>query len=403
MPEFSYKAKNRSGELVQGVLLGANPREIITRLRAQELTVLNVEEIKESILSYINIFTKKKVKSSELVLFTRMFATLINAGLPIVTSLRTLQEQMSGEYFKEIIGKLIHDIESGSDLSEALSKHPKIFSTMYVDMLRSGEAGGVLDVILERLATYLENTERLRRKIKGAMTYPVVVSSIAILIVWGILTFVVPKFADTFAHAGAHLPLPTRILMFISDLIRVYYLFVFLGFIILYVIYRIGLKNENIRRVIDKYKLKMPVFGELILKVSISRFSRTLGTLTISGVPIIQALNVVTKTAANLIIEDTIANVQESIRSGQTFAQPLKQSGIFPPLVVQMVAVGESTGNLGEMLIKASDFYEEQVDVAVEAFSSLIEPILIVFLGIVLGFVIIALFLPILSLADLIH
>lgn len=402
MAQFYYKSFTKGGKLVEGEMEAASEREVLLALRKQDLKVLLIKEKPPPLLGFLSYFKKTKVTPREVMRFTSMFATLVNARIPLSACIRTLQEQSDNPDMKTILKTVMQDIEDGQDLSTALSRHPVAFDRMYVDLVRAGEAGGVLYAVLDRLAEYTEKSEKLRRKVKGALTYPAVVISIAVVIVWVILTFVVPEFAKTFAEAGKSLPLPTRILLGISDAIRYYwYLFVFAGVSVVFG-FKFAMKDPKFQRYWDGFILKVPLFGDLIMKSAVSRFSRTLSMLFVSGIPIIQALQIVSHVTGNRMITEALLAVSDAIASGDNFADPLKRSGVFSPLVVQMVAVGESTGNMGDMLSKIADFYEDEVEVVVDALSTLIEPLMIVFLGVVLGFVIIALFLPILSLSEVV-
>ncbi len=402
MAQFRYRAFTRTGSPVEGTLEAATARDVLVNLRRKNLKVLQIDEKKDSLAESLLRFRKRKVKPFEIMRFTSMFSTLINAGIPLSACVRTLEEQMDNPVFKEALQAVMQEIESGMDLSTALSRHPAIFDRMYVDLVKAGEQGGALAVILERLAKYAEKAERFRRKIKSALTYPAVVSVIAVVIVWVILAFVVPQFGETFSQAGKTLPLPTRVLLAASDAVRFSYLYVFAAAAACYYGLRLALRDPSLRRRFDFLLLKMPVYGELLLKSSVARFARTLAMLLVSGVPIIPALEIVSFVTGNRRITETLQSVADSISSGESFTEPLKRSGVFSPLVIQMVSVGESTGNMPEMLNKIADFYEEEVDTVMDTLSSLIEPIMIVFLGVVLGFVIIALFLPILSMSELV-
>jgi type IV pilus assembly protein PilC len=397
MPRFAYKAYTKSGKLAEGVMEAAAEREVLLFLRRQDLKVRIIEKQAEPLFGFLSGLKRTKVTPQDVMRFTSMFATLVNAGIPMSSCVRTLQEQSDNPAFKDILQNVMQEIEGGLDLSEALGKHPAVFDRMYVDLVRAGEVGGVLHEVLKRLAAYTEKAERFRRRIKGALTYPAVVTVIAILIVWVILQFVVPQFAETFASAGKSLPLPTRILMAASDFVRFYYYIFFLGVAAIYAGFRVGMRDPKFQRTIDGLVLKIPVFGDLLMKSAICRFARTLAMLLVSGIPIIQSLEIVSRVTGNRMISEALLAVVESISSGSNVADPMKRSGVFAPIVVQMISVGESTGNLAGMLSKIADFYEDEVEVVMESLSTLIEPIMIVFLGVVLGFVIIALFLPILS------
>jgi type IV pilus assembly protein PilC len=361
--------------------------------------VIGVEEEKPSITKReIRIF-KAKVKSKDVTVFTRQFATMINAGLPLVKCLSILSEQTESPVLTDVIVDVQHEVEMGRSLSEALSKHPDVFSELYTSMVKAGEIGGVLDDVLLRIATTLESEAEIRRKIKSALTYPVAMFAISILLLVVMLVFVVPSFENMFKEIGATLPFLTRFIMGVS-----HFLLSWKGLIVIILLvggviyYRRWSKTPNGRRKIDGAKLKLPVFGGLIHKMSLSRFSRTLGTLVASGVPILQALEITSKTVGNVLVAEAVENVRAGVKEGESIARPLSQSTLFPPMVTQMLAIGEETGALDTMLNKVSDFYDSEVAATVEAMTSLLEPILIVFLGVVVGVIVIALYMPIFSL-----
>ncbi len=402
MSQFHYRAFTKSGGLVEGMLEAAAEREVLVSLRRQNLKVLLIEEKAASWTEMLGGLRRKKIHPQEVMRFTSMFSTLVNAGIPLSTCMRTLHEQADNAAFKEVLMNVMQEIESGMDLSQALARHPAVFDRMYTDLVRAGESAGALDVVLERLAAYAEKADKFRRKIKSALTYPVVVLAIAVLIVWIILVFVVPEFAATFAQAGKQLPLPTRMLMAMSNIMRDWYMLIAAGIGAFIWGLKMALKDPRFQRKFDGFILKVPVYGELMMKSAMARFSRTMSMLLVSGVPIIQALQIVSHVTGNRLITEALLSVSDSISGGDSFTDPLKRSGIFSPLVVQMISVGETTGNMSGMLTKIADFYEDEVEMVMDTLSSLIEPIMIVFLGVVLGFVIIALFLPILSLSEIV-
>ncbi|HAV43310.1 TPA: pilus assembly protein PilC [bacterium] len=404
MPSFTYKAKDPQGKVISGVIEAETERAVVTRLRAQRYTPIKIAEKKPTAIGKFltSIGLAGRVGVKPLALFSRQLSTLINAGIPIIQSLNILAEQLEHKALKETVSMVRQDIERGSSIAEALNKHPRAFSSLYVAMVRSGEAGGVLDDVLERLSSYLENVIALQAKIRGAMAYPGVVTGIAIIIVTGLLTFVVPAFEEIFSSFGAQLPLPTRILLAISAVIRHYLPLVLLCGIALFFVFMWAIKTEKGRGIWDKTLLKLPIFGVLFQKTAIARFARTLSTLVKSGVPILEALEIVAKTSGNKVVEDAIMESRIAIREGERIADPLKECPVFPPMVIQMVAVGEETGSLDLMLSKIADYYDREVDAAVAALSSMIEPLLILFLGITCGSVIIALFLPILTMSAVI-
>ncbi len=343
----------------------------------------------------LNISLGSGVKSKDLVLFTRQFATMINAGLPLVQSLDILASQQENKKVAEKIKALLNDVESGSTLADAMRHHKEFFSDVYVNMVAAGEAGGILDVILLRLADYMEASEALRRKVKGAMFYPITVMSFAVIAIAVLLIFVIPTFAGFFTNAGVALPLPTRIVMGLSDFMLGYWWAIIAALGLGGYLVRMYRQSPQGRLVTDRAMLRMPVLGNVLRKAAIARFSRTLGTLVSSGVPILEGLEITAKTAGNKVVENAVQESRVSIAGGETIAEPLKKSGVFPPMVVQMINVGEQTGGLDEMLEKIADFYDDEVEAAVDALTSVIEPIMIVFLGVVVGGMVVAMYLPI--------
>ncbi len=399
---FAYKVKDRSGQVTSGTLEGDSVTTVVTKLRQKGLTVLNVSAKSASQNLSFNIGRKKKVKIKEITIFSRQFATMINAGLSLTKALHILAEQVENPTFAEVITKIQKDVEAGQTLSEALAKHPRVFSNLFVNMVRAGETGGVLDDVLLRVADHYEKDIAIKSKIKAAMTYPIAMFIMSMLIVFAMVTFVVPVFVNMFAQLGGDLPLPTKLLVFSSDVIHNYwYILIGLVFGARY-LFKIYKNSDSGRLQLDKFKLKLPVFGQLFTKLAIARFTRTFGTLISSGVPILQAMDIVADTANNEVISGTIRSARLSIKEGETIAQPLEKSPVFPPMVVQMIAVGEETGALDSMLIKIADFYDEEVGNLVESLTSLIEPLMIVFMGIVVGGIIISLYLPMFGLINLI-
>ncbi|MFA5974755.1 MAG: type II secretion system F family protein [Elusimicrobiota bacterium] len=403
MPQFRYTARTTAGKVVEGVIDAQVQRAAMEKLRTQRMTVMSVAEVKPagSLLSKLSLF-EGGVKSKDLVIFSRQLATLVSAGVPIVQGLNILTEQIQSPVFKRIATTVRTDIESGIAIADAMRKHPKAFSELYVSMIRAGETGGVLDSILERLSSYLEAAEELRGKVKGAMVYPLVVSGVASAVTLFLLVAVIPTFKTVFASFGAGLPLPTQILLTVSDFIRSYFLFLLTLPIGVFVGISRWYKTEKGRLVIDSLLIRLPVIGDLLKKVAVSKLSRTLGTLIKSGVPILQALDTVAKTSGNRVVENAIMKCRESIREGEKIADPLKESGIFPAMVIQMISVGEETGNLETMLAKIADFYDQEVDTAVKAMTSLIEPVIICVMGVVIGAIVICMFLPIFQMSSLV-
>ncbi|MBI4372574.1 MAG: type II secretion system F family protein [Candidatus Omnitrophica bacterium] len=402
MPEFEYIVKDKEGKNLRGRRQADNVNDIVSVLRQQELMIIRVTEIKSKLSLFSRNATKRggKVKADELVVFSRQLATMVEAGVPLVQSLTILAEQVENANLQRVIGAVHDDVESGKNLSEALEKHKKVFSPLFVSMVKAGESSGSLEEILDRLASYIEKTSALQKKIRSALVYPTVVAVMAFIITFGMMTWVIPQFASIFTSLNAPLPTPTRLLIAFSHFLRSNLLLFFgtvggVGFLL------VRFVNTKAGRLwFDSTKLKMPVFGPLFLKVAVSKFSRTLSTLVKSGVPILSALEIVGKTAGNSLVEQTIQEVHNSIKEGESISGPLGKKRIFPPMVVRMITVGEETGELDKMLSKIADFYDVQVDTAVDGLTSMIEPLVIAFLGIVIGGIVIAMFLPILTLTQ---
>jgi type IV pilus assembly protein PilC len=403
MPQFSYKARGAGGNVTEAAIEAPDQRSAMDRLRAQKLIVLEINESAPGILDTIQRFNpfKPRVTNKDIVLFSRQLSTLVSAGVALVSGLNILVDQMENPAFKSVVSKVKDDIEAGLSIADSLKKHPQAFSDLYIAMVKAGEVGGILDVILERLSTYLEAAEDLRHKVKGALMYPAVVSSIAALVTVFLLVFVIPTFKEIFTSFGAELPLPTRIVIGTSEFLQKRWWIILIGLLGCFYLFRQWLKTENGRKIFDTNALRLPLFGPLLRKVSVAKFTRTLGTLVKSGVPILQAMETVAQTSGNKVIEKAIMDAREAIREGERIAEPLRKSGSFPPMVVQMIAVGEETGNLDVMLSKIADFYDQEVEVAVKGLTSMIEPIVIVFMGIVIGGIVIAMFIPMFELGQL--
>jgi len=403
MPAFAYKAKMLSGGLTEGKVEAKDKRAAMEQLRGQKLIPLEIFESTQSlvdIISNLNPF-KPKVKPKELVLFSRQLSTLVSAGVPLVQGLSILEEQVESKVFKVIVHTIREDIEAGQSITDALSKHPGTFEELYVSMIKAGEVGGILDVILERLSSYLEATEELKGKVKSAMMYPLVVSTIASGVTVFLLIFVIPTFQKIFSGFGAELPVITQLVIAISEFLKKFWYLLIIIPVGLISGLRYYRKTEGGKLTTDKLLLMMPIFGLILKKVAVAKFTRTLSTLIKSGVPILQALETVAKTAGNKVIEIAVLTSRESIKEGERIATPLKKAQVFPPMVVQMVAIGEETGNLDAMLAKIADFYDQEVDAAVKGLTSMIEPLIIVAMGVVIGFIVIAMFLPMFSLGEL--
>ncbi len=391
MPIFEYKGKTLAGTTISGELKAKDRNDLEKLLRGNKILVTSVIRKPSSIkLS----FGSKRVKKVQISRFTRQFATMIGAGLPMVQCLEILAQQSDSAELRKVVGQVKESVQSGTTLAEALSRHKKIFDDLYVNMVDAGEIGGALDSILLRLAAYREKADALRRKVRGALIYPSVIFIVAIFVTFVMLTFIVPVFARMFAGVGAELPGPTKFVLGLSSFLRSN-LITGLIFLILSAIgLRFYFRTEQGHLLMDKLLLKFPLIGDLLRKSAISRFTRTLGTLISSGVSILDALEITAKTAGNKVIQNAIKRSVLSIAEGETITQPLKETGVFPPMVTQMISVGEKTGGLDDMLNKIADFYEEEVDAAVSALTSIIEPVVIVFMGVIVGGILISMYLP---------
>jgi type IV pilus assembly protein PilC len=393
MPVFEYTARNAStGQIMKGQLDVGSREDVLKHIKQQKMIMVNIREQPKA-LSFGT--RRKSIKTRDIVIFTRQFATMINSGLPLVQSLDILAKQTENPALAEVTKQVVFDVESGHTLADAFSKHPRAFTELYVNMVAAGEAGGILDTILLRLATFLEKSDALIRKVKGAMVYPGVIMSVAAIAIAVLLIFVIPTFQKMFASVGMELPLPTRIVIGMSDfLINYWWMLILIVIGIVYAIRKYYATPDGHLR-IDQLLLNSPVLGDLLRKSAVSRFTRTLGTLISSGVSILDGLEITAKTAGNRVIHDAVMASRNSIAGGETIAAPLEKSKVFPPMVISMIAVGEQTGGLDEMLSKIADFYDEEVDVAVSALLSLMEPIMIVILGVIVGGMVIAMYLPI--------
>ena len=391
MASFSYTARALNGELKTATIDAATREDAVAQLRRQRLTVVKVDEESKG---------QKpgggKIKMRDIVIFTRQFSTMINSGLPLVQALDILAKQSENKTLQEVTRAVVFDVESGHTVADALRKHPKAFNDLYVNMVAAGEAGGILDTILMRLAVFMEKNDVLIRKVKGAMIYPGVIMSVAGIAITVLLIFVIPVFENMFGSVGLALPLPTRIVIGVSKFLRGWGgLASVVGIVGIVFALKNYYRTSNGKLVIDRALLSFPVLGDVLRKSAVSRFTRTLGTLISSGVSILDGLEITAKTAGNRVIQDAIMASRSSIAGGDTIAAPLAKSRVFPPMVISMIAVGESTGGLDEMLSKIADFYDEEVDAAVSGLLSLLEPVMIVFLGIVVGGMVIAMYLPI--------
>lgn len=394
--QFAYKAKERSGKAVEGMVEAADQKSAIARLREQRLTVLEINQKAKK-----SPFFKPKVTNGDIVIFSRQLSTLVSAGVPIVQGLNILEAQAENPAFKAVVTALRSDIEAGLSIADAMRKHPQAFTELYVSMIKAGEVGGILDTILERLSGFLESAEALRAKVKSALMYPMVVGGAALLITAFLMIFIIPVFKDIFGSFGSELPAPTRVVVAISDFLRGYFIHLALAIGAGVWGFKKYSRTEKGMKKLDSIALNLPVFGILLKKVAIAKFTRTLGTLIKSGVPILQGLDTVAKTSGNKIIEEAIFKSRDSIKEGGRISDPLKKANIFPPMVIQMISVGEETGGLDGMLNKIADFYDQEVDTAVKGLTSMIEPLIMVFMGIVIGGIVIAMFMPMLNMSSL--
>ncbi|HEX2718152.1 MAG TPA: type II secretion system F family protein [Gemmatimonadaceae bacterium] len=389
MPSFTYTARTAAGDMKTATMDAANRDEVVAQLRRQRMNVVKIDE---------NPTQKKKlgkIKGRDIVIFTRQFSTMINAGLPLVQALDILAKQSENPALKEVTKAVVFDVESGHTVADALRKHPKAFDDLYVNMVAAGEAGGILDTILMRLAVFKEKNDALIRKVKGAAIYPGVIMSVAIIAIVVLLVFVIPVFENMFASVGLALPLPTRIVIGASRFLKSWWWAVVAAIAGAVMMFKNYYKTSDGQLRIDRMLLKAPVLGDVLRKSAVSRFTRTLGTLIGSGVSILDGLEITAKTAGNRVIQDAIMESRASIAGGETISAPLQKSAVFPPMVISMIAVGEQTGGLDEMLSKIADFYDEEVDAAVSGLLALMEPMMIVFLGVVVGGMVVAMYLPI--------
>ena len=393
MPVYTYSARAINGELKNATIDAPSREEAVAQLRKQRLNVMKIDEA-----------TKKKksgkVPMRDIVIFTRQFSAMINAGLPLVQALDILANQSENQALKDTTRGVVFDVESGNTVADALRKHPNAFSDLYVNMVAAGEAGGILDTILMRLAVFMEKNDALVRKVKGAMIYPGVIMSVAFIAITVLLVFVIPVFENKFASVNMALPLPTRIVIGMSRFLKFYWWAVGLGGFGLVYMLKNYYATSSGKLAIDRLMLKAPVLGDVLRKSAVSRFTRTLGTLISSGVSILDGLEITAKTAGNRVIQDAIMESRASIAGGETISAPLKKSAVFPPMVISMIAVGEQTGGLDEMLTKIADFYDEEVDAAVSGLLALMEPMMIVFLGVVVGGMVVSMYLPIFDMVN---
>ncbi|MCJ7547099.1 MAG: type II secretion system F family protein [Deltaproteobacteria bacterium] len=399
MPKYAWEGRVPQGGFRKGELEGPNETAIRAYLRQQQIIPTKISVMGRELKITLS-FMKGRVKKKALAIFTRQMATMIDAGLPLVQSLEILAQQEESETFQGIIRTIKNEVESGATLAAALQRHPRVFDNMYVNLVVAAEEAGTLDVILGRLATHIEKMEALKKKVKSAMVYPTMIVTVAIGVTVVLMVFVVPVFEKLFAGMGSSLPMPTQIVVGISKIFKRYTPVLIALTVVLIIVLRKYYKTEDGKRMIDGLMLKAPIFGELIRKIAVSRFARTLATLVTSGVPILEALNIVAGASGNKVVEEAILKSRTSISEGQTISQPLTESGVFPVMVTQMIAVGETTGSLELMLTKIADFYDDEVDVAVATLSSMLEPVLMIFLGVIVGGLVIAMYLPIFKMAS---
>lgn len=400
---FQWSGKTGKGTIESGEITASTKEDVIAQLRRRNITATLVTEKAKKAGGLKLPVIGGGVKDKDIVVFTRQFATMIDAGLPLVQALDILSNQVENKVLGKSLQQIKTDVESGATYADALKKHPRIFSELYVNMVAAGEAGGILDTILNRLAAYIEKSMKLKKKVKGAMVYPAVVSSIAILVIAIIMIFVVPTFAKMFSQLGGTLPLPTKIIIDMSNFIAGIGGLLVFGATVAFVVFIVQVRRtEKGKHIIDRIMLKLPIFGPLLNKVAVAKFTRTLGTLVSSGVPILDGLEITAKTSGNKVIEYAIMDVRKGVVGGKTLAEPITKAKVFPPMVTHMIAVGESTGALDAMLSKIADFYDDEVDAAVSNLTAMMEPMLMVFLGGAVGFIVVAMYLPIFKLITLI-
>ncbi len=400
MPKFNWEARTRTGGTQKGVIEAATVDIVEAQLKKYGFSNITIKSESKGLSFKLPKFgAGKNIDEKDLVIFTRQFSTMIDSGLPLVQCLEILASQQESKAFQEILYKVKESVESGSTFADALGKHPRAFDQLFVNLVAAGEIGGILDTILTRLAAYIEKSMKLKKQIKGAMVYPITIMSIAVVVVGVILIFVIPTFAKMFTEFGGELPAPTKFVIALSNFLVKYFVVLIGGFYAIVWAIKRYYKTPMGQKNIDRMALKAPIAGPLIRKVSVAKFTRTLGTMVSSGVPIMDGLEIVAKTAGNKIVEEAIYSVRQAISEGKTMAEPLAACGVFPPMVVQMIAVGEATGAMDAMLNKIADFYDDEVDDAVGAMTAMMEPLLMVFLGTTVGGLVVAMYLPIFKLA----
>ncbi|MDK2922024.1 MAG: type pilus assembly protein PilC [Desulfonauticus sp.] len=400
MPIFIYKAKNRAGRRVKGDFDAPNIDLALMALKNKGLTDIKIKPKPKDLFE--GTFLEGKVTTRDMVIFSRQFATLINAGVPMLQALQVMCEQTQNNKLRRKLYQVRNEVEAGSSLYMALSKHKDVFDDLYLNMVQAGEAGGVLDEVLLRLAEYIEKAAKLKSRVKGALTYPAVVVTVAIAVVAVILIYVIPTFESMFADMGGALPLPTQLVINLSRFVKAKFMYMVGGVVGAYILFKFIYRTEKGKLFFDQVFLNLPIFGDLLRKVAVAKFSRTLSTMIRSGVPILEALDIVAKTSGNKVVEEGIMKAKSSISGGNTIAEPLDETGVFPSMVIHMISVGESTGSLDTMLEKIADFYDDEVDVAVETLTSLLEPVMIVFLGTVVGGLVVSMYLPIFKMGEVV-
>lgn len=398
MATFVWSGRTRQGSIQKGEVVAKNREEVVGLLRKQNILVTSIQQ-KSREIPFSIPGLGGKVSDKDIVVFTRQFATMIDAGLPLVQCLEILSTQTENKILAKAVGDLRMDVEAGSTYADALKKHPKVFDDLYAKMVAAGEAGGILDTILNRLAKHIEKAMKLKKQIKAAMVYPLIIMTVAIAVIIILMVWVIPIFAKMFTDFGGTLPLPTQLVINMSNFVKSYIILIVGAVAGIITAIRMYYKTENGRRTIDRILLKSPVFGELIKKAAVAKFTRTLGTLISSGIPILEGIAIVASTSGNKVIEEALLTARQFISEGKTVADPLGKAKVFPPMVVQMIAIGETTGALDTMLGKIADFYDDEVDAAVTALTSMLEPIIILFLGVVIGFIVVAMYLPMFKLA----
>jgi type IV pilus assembly protein PilC len=402
MSVYAYRGRTASG-VITGELEADDRMTVVAQLRAKGVVATAVtERVPRSGLVAAWRMRRRGAKDKHLAIYTRQFSTMIDAGLPIVRCLTILGEQSESKVLREVTAAIARDVEGGSTLADAYHKHPRTFQELYVNMLQAGEAAGILDIVLQRLATYIEKAASLKRKVKSAMVYPTTIISVAVLVIIFMMTFVIPTFATMFAQLGAELPLPTTIVLAISSFTRRYILLILAAIAGMVFAFRSLYRTDRGSQVIDRLALKVPVVGTLVQKVTVARFTRTLGTLVSSGVPILEGLRITARSAGNRVVEAAVMHARDAVTAGRPLSEPLRLAPVFPPMVTHMISVGESTGSLDQMLSKIADFYDDEVDSAVSALMSLLEPVMIVILGVIIGGLVVALYLPIFKIVTLI-